>query len=89
MGRYQLTPQSTFSLEHRDDQAYVQLAGQTAYPVFLYETDKFFCCVIDAHLHFVERTDDGQIDALVRHQGGVQRAPKLSKGNMTPEFFDS
>ena len=75
VGEYQLTPAAVLTVVVRDGQIFAQLTGQAAYPVFAYETDKFFFKVVDAQLHF-ERDDDGVI-AVALHQGGVQRAPRI------------
>lgn len=75
VGEYQLTPAVVITVLVRDGQIYVQLTGQTAYPVFAYEEDKFFYKIVDAQLHF-ER-EGGAVNAVVLHQGGVQRAPRI------------
>ena len=79
IGEYQLTPAVVITVMTRDGQIYVQLTGQTAYPVFAYEADKFFYKIVDAQLHF-ERDDDG-VNAVVLHQGGVQRAARIKRSN--------
>ena len=71
-----MTPSVVVTAETRGDQLYVQLTGQQALPVFEYEPDKFFYKVVDAQLHF-ERDGGGNVDAVVLHQAGQQRAPKL------------
>lgn len=75
VGEYQLTSAVVITVVTRDGQIYAQLTGQAAYPVFAYEADKFFYKIVDAQLHF-ERDDDG-VNAVVLHQGGVQRAPRI------------
>jgi hypothetical protein len=75
-GRYQLAPNVIISVETRSDQMYATLTGQPAVPVFAFEPDKFFYRVVDAELHF-ERDADGQVVALVLHQRGQQRAPRI------------
>jgi hypothetical protein len=76
IGRYRLAPGVVIDGEARDGQLFAQLTGQTAFPVFAYEPDRFFYKVVDAQLHF-ERNDAGNVDAVVLHQMGEQRAPKL------------
>jgi CubicO group peptidase (beta-lactamase class C family) len=76
VGRYQLAPGAVLSVEARAGQLYAQLTGQPAFPVFPYDDDRFFYKVVDAELHF-ERTADGQVAAVVLHQAGERRAPKL------------
>ncbi|MGI9205514.1 MAG: serine hydrolase [Woeseiaceae bacterium] len=75
-GRYQLTPNAVISVESRNDQMYVTLTGQPSYPVFAFAPDKFFYRVVDAELHF-EKDDDAQVVAVVLHQQGQQRAPRI------------
>jgi hypothetical protein len=60
----------------RDQKIYAQLAGQPTYPVFAYDDDSFFYKVVDAQLVF-ERCSDGSVVAVVLHQGGERRAPKV------------
>lgn len=75
-GQYLLAPGVIIKIELRDRQLYAQLTGQAAYPIFAYAPDKFFYRVVDAQLHF--ETDDEQVaTAVVLHQQGQQRAPRL------------
>ncbi len=76
VGDYQLTPAIVISVLARDRQLYAQLTDQPAYPVFAYEPDNFFYKVVDAQLHF-ERDDAETVVAVVLHQGGQQRAPRI------------
>ena len=75
-GRYRLARSAVLTVETRGDQLYVQLTGQQALPVFAYEPDKFFYKAADVQLHF-ERNKKGNVDAVVLHQEGKQRARKL------------
>ena len=75
VGEYQLAPKTVLTVVARDGQLFAQLTGQAAYPVFAYEADKFFYKVVDAQLHF-ERDGNG-FAAVVLHQGGEQRAPRI------------
>lgn len=76
VGKYELAPSVVISVVSRDGQLYAQLAGQAAYPVFAYEQDRFFYKVVDAQLQF-ERDENGEVDVVVLHQGGEQRAPRI------------
>lgn len=76
VGEFQLTPAAVISVVARNRQLYAQLTGQAAFPVFAYEPDKFFYKVVDAQLHF-ERGENGPVIAVVLHQGGEQRAPRV------------
>jgi hypothetical protein len=75
-GRYQLAPGAVITVEARDRQLFAQLTGQAAFPVFAYEPDRFFLKVVDAQLHF-ERDADSRVVAVVLHQVGQQRAPRI------------
>lgn len=76
VGRYQLAPGAIITIEARDRQLFAQLTGQAAFPVFAWEPDRFFLKVVDAQLHF-ERDDEGKVVAVVLHQMGQQRAPRI------------
>jgi serine-type D-Ala-D-Ala carboxypeptidase/endopeptidase len=76
VGRYQLAPGAIITIEARDRQLFAQLTGQAAFPVFAWEPDRFFLKVVDAQLHF-ERDDEGRVVAVVLHQMGQQRAPRI------------
>ncbi len=78
VGKYRLNASAVVTVERRRDQLFVQLTGQQAFPVFPYETDKFFYKAVDARLHF-ERGEDGRVDAVVLDQAGQQRAPKTKE----------
>lgn len=78
VGQYQLAPGAVFSVFRRDNQLFAQLTGQTAYPVFAYEPDKFFYKVVDARLSFV-RGADGAVESLVLNQGGEHIAPRIAE----------
>ncbi len=78
-GEYQLAPTVKVTVTVQGEQLHVQLTGQQAYPVFATEKDEFFYTVVDAQIAF-ERDDQGKVNALVLHQGGVdQRAPKNNR----------
>lgn len=76
VGDYRLTSDVRITVLTRDGQLYARLTGQAAFPVFPYEADRFFYKVVDAQLHF-ERSKDGTVDAVVLHQAGKQRAPRI------------
>jgi len=78
VGKYRLDASAVLTVERRRDQLFVQLTGQQAFPVFPYETDRFFYKVVDAQLHF-ERGEDGEVDAVVLDQSGQRRAPKVGQ----------
>lgn len=76
VGRYRLTDEIVVAVMVRGEQLFAQVTGQMAYPVFAYEPDAFFYRVVDAQLHF-ERNEEGTVNAVVLHQGGEQRAPRI------------
>ena len=75
VGEYELAPAAILRIVVRDGQLFAQLTGQAAYPVFAYEPDKFFYKMVDAQLQF-ER-DGENVVAVVLHQNGEQRAPRI------------
>lgn len=76
VGRYVLGAGVEFAVTAVDDQLYVQLTGQAAYPVYAKAKDHFFYTMVDAQLGF-ERDAAGKVVALVLHQNGTdQRAPR-------------
>ena len=76
-GEYALAPGARFTIRLRGDRLRAQLTGQPFLPIFFKGEDVFFYKAVDAELHF-ERDDDGRIDALVLHQGGLrQRAERV------------
>lgn len=72
---YQLAPGAVLTVLARDQQLFVQLTGQPAYPVFPYEKDRFFYKVVDAQLYF-ERDEAGEVVAVILNQGGERRATR-------------
>jgi hypothetical protein len=75
-GRYELAPGVVITVESREAQLFAQVSGQMAYPVFAYDTDRFFYKVVDAQLQF-ERDPDGNVVAVILHQAGQTRAPRI------------
>ena len=75
-GEFELAPGVTLNVVVRQQQLFVQLTGQSAFPVFPFSADRFFYKIVDAQLHF-ERDDSGKVVAVELHQAGVQRAVKL------------
>ncbi len=75
-GRYRFSRDAVLTVELQGDQLRAQLSGQPFFPVYAYAPDRFFYRVVDAQLEF-ERAADGQVVAVVLHQGGEQRAPRI------------
>lgn len=76
VGTYTLAPGAVFTLSVNADTLFAQLSGQPALPVFAVAEDRFDYDVVPASLQF-ERGDDGRVEAVVLHQGGIeQRAMK-------------
>ncbi|NKI35568.1 serine hydrolase [Wenzhouxiangella sp. XN79A] len=78
LGRYALTPQVKFTVRRGGESGLeVQLSGQPFFPVYPSGDDVFFYKVVEAELHF-ERDEDGDVVAVVLHQGGLeQRAARV------------
>jgi CubicO group peptidase (beta-lactamase class C family) len=76
-GEYELAPQARFTIRRSDDGLEARLTGQPFFPIFPRGDDVFFYKVVDAELHF-ERDENGEVDAVVLHQGGIeQRAERV------------
>jgi hypothetical protein len=56
----------------------VQATGQPKVPVYPESETRFFYKVVDAQLTFVEG-EDGEIDHLILHQGGLDQKAKRRK----------
>ncbi len=77
VGQYALAPGVLITVVRRDEQLHAQLTGQASYPVFAYRADRFLYKVVDARLEF-ERDESGSVVAVVLHQDGRQRAPRMA-----------
>ena len=76
VGDYVINAAAKFTIKLEDDGLHAMLTGQPYFPIFFKGDDVFFYKIVDAELHF-ERGEDGSVNALVLHQGGiVQRAEK-------------
>jgi serine-type D-Ala-D-Ala carboxypeptidase/endopeptidase len=76
VGKYELTPQMTFTVTRDGDTLKVQLTGQAPLPVYPYAVNRFFAKAVDAQIDF-ERVD-GKVTGLVLHQNGQNlRAERL------------
>jgi CubicO group peptidase (beta-lactamase class C family) len=77
VGEYELAPQASFTIRRGDSGLEARLTGQPFFPIFPRGEDVFFYKVVDAELHF-QRDENGEVDALVLHQGGIeQRAERV------------
>lgn len=77
VGEYALAPQARFTIRRGETGLEARLTGQPFFPIFPKGDDVFFYKVVDAELHF-ERNDEGEVNAVVLHQGGIeQRAERL------------
>lgn len=72
VGQYMLAPGFALNVTRRDDQLFAQAVGQTAFPIFASAHDAFFAKVAAITIDF-ERDAAGKIDALILHQGGIDR----------------
>ena len=69
VGKYQFTPQASFTVKREGDQLEVQLTGQGFNPVYPDKPDHFIYKAVKADIDF-ERTDGGKIARLTLHQRG-------------------
>jgi CubicO group peptidase (beta-lactamase class C family) len=76
VGKYQLAPGATITVDVRGGQLFAQLTGQQSFPVFPFEPDKFFYKVVDAKLYF-GRNDDGRVVSVTLDQAGLRLAPRI------------
>lgn len=79
LGRYRLETGAEFVVREEEGQLLVRLAQQPWFPVFARpgQRDRYFYEVVQAELQF-ERDADGRVQALVLHQNGRHRAPRIS-----------
>lgn len=78
VGHYEFAPQAVIAFTVKDGQAFVQLTGQPAFPIYASARDKFFLTVVDAKIDF-ERDAKGKVTSLVLHQNGMdQRAARTA-----------
>jgi CubicO group peptidase (beta-lactamase class C family) len=78
VGEYTLNPSVKFTIRLGEENLEAMLTGQPFFPIYAKGDDQFFYKVVDAELHF-ERDENGDVNALVLHQGGiVQRAEKMN-----------
>lgn len=77
-GRYTLTPTMVFDVQANAGQLTVKLADQPRFAVYAVagRLDRFAYDVVKAELQF-ERDESGKITALVLHQNGQHRAPRI------------
>ena len=78
VGRYTLSPTLTFDVKASAGQLTAQLGAQPRFAVYAVagQPDRFAYDVVKAELQF-ERDASGKVVALVLHQNGRQRAPKV------------
>lgn len=77
VGEYAVNPNAKFTIRLGDERLEAKLTGQSFLPIFAKGDDVFFYKAVDAELHF-ERGDQGELEALVLHQGGIhQRAERV------------
>jgi CubicO group peptidase (beta-lactamase class C family) len=72
VGKYQLGPGFMLDVTTENGKLLVQLTGQPRFQVFPQSETDFFYMVVDAQLTFVQE-EDGQVTAVVLHQGGIDR----------------
>jgi serine-type D-Ala-D-Ala carboxypeptidase/endopeptidase len=72
VGQYMIAPALALNVSRRDGQLFAQATGQGAFPVFASAPDAFFARVAAITIDF-QRDAAGKIDALILHQGGIDR----------------
>lgn len=76
-GEYEINPNAKFTIRLGEERLEAKLTGQPFLPIYAGDDDVFFYKAVDAELHF-ERDEEGAIEALVLHQGGIrQRAEQV------------
>lgn len=77
-GRYQLRPGVTIDVTEEEGQLLARLTRQWRFPVFAKADarDRFVYEIVKAELQF-ERDGAGKVVAVVLHQNGEQRAPRI------------
>ena len=75
-GQYQLAEGVAMTVTVRGSQLFIQVTGQTAFPAFAMDTDRFFLKVVDAEIEFL-RNDSGAVHELILHQAGEHRAKRI------------
>lgn len=78
VGRYELSPDATFTLRRQGDHLMAQLTGQSFFEIFPTSETEFFYKVVDAQLTF-EKNSKGEITALILHQNGIDQKAKKVK----------
>jgi CubicO group peptidase (beta-lactamase class C family) len=69
VGQYQIAPGLILDIGLADGNLTVQLTGQPRFTLYAESETEFFLTVVDAQISFV-RDDEGNVTALVLHQGG-------------------
>ncbi len=87
VGTYTLPAGQIFTLKVENDRLMVKLSGQDFYPVFPESKDKFFYRVVEAKLSFM-RDDQGKVNRLILHQGGLDQTAKKRAEAYAPEAVE-
>ncbi len=72
VGKYEFQPGVLADIALQDGQLTVHVEGQQRFPIYAASETEFFLTVVDAQLTFVEN-EDGEVTAVVLHQGGADR----------------
>lgn len=75
-GRYKLGSGAVFTVRSDGQKLYAELTGQPEFRLFPESETKFFYRAVDAQITF-ERDADGKVTALMLHQNGDHRAPRM------------
>ncbi|MEM8888319.1 MAG: serine hydrolase [Bacteroidota bacterium] len=72
VGMYNLAPGVDFTVTRRENQLYIKITGQSAFPVYAESERKFFYKVVEAQIEF-EVNDKGEATALTLFQNGAEQ----------------
>lgn len=78
VGRYEMTPEFTFSITRLRDRLFVQATGQDQLEMFAESETKFFLKVNDAQFEFVA-DDSGRVTKVILNQGRRQAEARRTK----------
>ena len=67
-----MAPQFALTVTVEGGKLMVQATGQAKFQVFAESESEFFYKVVDAQISFV-RDQDGKVDHLILHQGGLDQ----------------
>jgi len=76
-GEYQLAPNFTITISENNGSLFAQATGQQQLPIFATSKNEFIYKAVSASITF-EKSENGEVDALVLHQNGHHVARKIN-----------